>query len=549
LPPPDVTVLEVVGPAAVHKDDQVTGRIVLLDAMPPGTPFKLRITHGEQTAWERDLQTTGRGRREVEFSFAIDELIGGENDAQGAGARLNELLLPLRVESEMVAGEMHAENNVGDLPVRVMLSTGRMLIIDGRPRWDSRYIASLLGRDKRWQIEEVVGPDESRSTLPRGPGGIPQSREALFEYDVVVLGEVPIDWWRAEELEWLADFVDERGGGLIVVDGLRQMLRDYSGTPLDRILPVMREEGPPLRAGSLDLTAAGSTRDALRLEPETARNSELWRTLPAPRWIMPVSPLPTGEVLLEAVMQDGSRVPAIVVSRVGRGQVWYQAFDETWRWRKDAENRWQSRYWSGIANQIMEPPFAVEDKHVALGVEQAAVDLGEKISVRARLRDEEGNPVIGEAAGRITASAVLLKNGMPVAEALLTPDASGGGLFRAQIAAPGDPGAYEVAITTDLYPAAELSARAGVLVRRPAASGELARLDADEPLMRQLAETSGGRFLREYQAEELQSLLAGLSRSRTVTSEYDIWTSWPLFTLAVVLLGAEWLIRRRTGML
>lgn len=549
LAPPDLTVLEVVGPAAVHKDDQVTGRIVLLDAMPPGSAFTLRISDGETKLWEKELETTGRGRREIEFAFKIDDAAESRLPPQQRGMKFNELLLPLTASADVVNGEMQEANNTGELPVRVTLGTGKMLIIDGRPRWDSRYIASLLGRDKRWEIHEVLGPAPGGRTLPRGEGGLPRSREELFEYDVIVLGEVPVEWWRGDELAWLADFVDERGGGLIVIDGMRQALRDYAGTPLDRVLPVMREDGPPLRVASLDLTVPGAARDALRLEPESSRNAQLWQNLPAPRWIMPVSPLPGGEVLLEAATDDGTKLPAIVASRVGRGRVWYQAFDETWRWRKDAENRWQSRYWSGVANRIMEPPFAVEDKFVALGVEQAAVELGEKISVRARLKDEQGRLISGEAAGTIAASAVLLKNGARVGEARLTPDASGGGLFRADITAPRDAGAYEVAVTADIYSEAQLSARAGVLVRRPAASGELARLDADEPLMRQLADVSGGRFLREYEAGELPDLLSDLSRSRTVTSEYDIWTSWPLFSLAVLLLGTEWLIRRRTGML
>ena len=549
LPPPDLTVLEVIGPSAVHKDDQVKGRIILMDAMPPGASFKLSISDGAAVLWEKELETTGRGRREVEFTFKVEQAAEERAGPEDSQTKFNELLLPLAVKADVVPGEMRDQNNGGDLPVRVTLGAGRMLVIDGRPRWDSRYIASLLGRDKRWEIDEIFGPDREGKSLARGDGGIPTSREKLFEYDVIVLGEVPVEWWHREELDWLADFVDERGGGLVVIDGMRQMLPDYAGTALDRILPVSRETAPPLRAARFELTPAGAARDALGLEPETTRNSDLWRALPPPRWMMPATALPGGEVLVEAVLQDDSRVPAVVTSRVGRGRVWYQAFDETWRWRKDAESRWQSRYWSGVANHIMEPPFAVEEEQVALGVEQAAVERGEKISVRARLRDAEGRPVAGEAAQKIMASAVLLKDGKPVADARLAPDASGGGLFRADIDAPLAPGPYEVAVTTDRYPDGRLSAGVGILVRRPSASGELARLDADEALMREVSEASGGRFLREYEAGDLPALLSGLSDTRTVSSEYDLWTSWPLFALAILLLGTEWLIRRRTGML
>ncbi len=152
----------------------------------------------------------------------------------------------------------------------------------------------------------------------------------------------------------------------------------------------------------------------------------------------------------------------------------------------------------------------------------------------------------------MTATAVLLKDGVRVSEARLVPDSSGGGLFRAQLGAPAEPGVYEVAVEADGYSASDLTARASLLVRdEPAtAGGELARLDADESLMRQLATgASGGRFLHEHEAPgALPELLSGLHRSRTVTTEYDIWTSWPLFGAAIGLLTLEWLIRRRSGL-
>src|SRR5690606_33181800 len=111
----------------------------------------------------------------------------------------------------------------------------------------------------------------------------------LFEYDVVVLGEVPVEWWDPQELEWIAAFVDERGGGLILVDGMRGAFHDYAGTPLERIMPVMREAGPPARVQQLRLTSAGEQRDALRLEPDSQRNAALWASLAPPRWVIPAS--------------------------------------------------------------------------------------------------------------------------------------------------------------------------------------------------------------------------------------------------------------------
>ena len=45
----------------------------------------------------------------------------------------------------------------------------QLLIVDSRPRWETRYLNNLFDRDERWQVSRVWGKSTSKDqNLPRG---------------------------------------------------------------------------------------------------------------------------------------------------------------------------------------------------------------------------------------------------------------------------------------------------------------------------------------------------------------------------------------------
>ena len=51
--------------------------------------------------------------------------------------------------------------------------------------------------------------------------GFPKTREELFTYRAVILGSVEASFFTLEQMRMLADFVGERGGGLLLLGGRR----------------------------------------------------------------------------------------------------------------------------------------------------------------------------------------------------------------------------------------------------------------------------------------------------------------------------------------
>lgn len=554
-PPHDLALLKVLAPESVSKDDRLRGEVVLKDHMPVGQPFSLRIEHEGQIVWEKQLTTQDVSLRKVAFDLPIDKLVEAKLGEADRDVKITALPMAMTVSVSALDGEARPDNNAAPLHFRATTQQWRMLIVDGRARWETRYLRNVVERDERWTVNTVfAGPGAERDALARGEGEgmFPAEKEQLLAYDLIILGEVPPGLFLDKELEWIREFVQNRAGGLILLDGQRGHLHAYADSPIGPLIPVEWPSagGPSGVPEQLALTEIGRSRSALVLAGDSTENAELWKALPAPRWIAAAQVRPgTGEVLAEAVYKPRGddnaaeqRVPMMVERRFGAGKVLYLGTDELWRWRFEVADRFHTRFWHQLASDVMEPPYAVADQFVSLDPGKIRYRPGDAAELRVRLRDSDGKPVL-----HATAEALIERSGQQVATVMLDPDPNQGGVFRGRTPALVE-GEYEVSVRVTGFPENQLKARTSFVVE-PIDAGEMALLVCNEDLMRQMAETSGGRFLREEQSGDLAKLLEPLSAGRVVESETALWQSYWWFLPIVGLLSVEWFLRKRSGML
>lgn len=546
-PPRDLAVLRLEAPQSVSRKDRVRGHAVLADHMPAGKPFTLRIEHEGETLWQENLITEDAAVREVAFDFAIDKIVEAKLAVGERDVKVLSLPLSMQAVIDPIQGEERADNNAAPLYVRAIAQRWKLLLIDGRSRWETRYLHNLFDRDERWDVNLILaGPATERSTIPRGDGlgMFPADKQALLAYDLIIFGELPPGLLEERELAWLAEFVENRGGGLVFIDGQRAQLPMYADSPLGPLIPVTWSRGGEAERipGRLLPTAIGAEWPPLVLTSSAAENAELWKTLPPPHWVADVAVVPgTGEVLVEATIGE-TRVPVIVERRIGAGRVLYMGTDETWRWRYEVGDLHHARLWHQLAGYVMEPPYAVTDQFVSLDIGTVRYQPGESAELRVRLRDSEGRPV-----EHATVEAVLMRGGERAATVLLDGDANQGGVFRGKTA-PLAEGEYEVAVRVTGFPEEAMKARTRFMVE-PADSGEMFVVACNEELLRQMARAAGGQYLREEQIGELPDLLSPLSAGRIIESETVLWQSYWWFTPIVALLSIEWFLRKRSGML
>src|SRR5205085_983161 len=124
----------------------------------------------------------------------------------------------------------------------------------------------------------------------------PATREKFFDarYNVVILGDVASGYLGKEHMEWIKEFVQNRGG-LVVVAGRQHMPSTYENTPLAEVLPgefevkkfpidteVRTQEYP------VTLTDVGQRSDMLSLADTPEENLKEWAKLPGFHWQYPL---------------------------------------------------------------------------------------------------------------------------------------------------------------------------------------------------------------------------------------------------------------------
>jgi len=78
--------------------------------------------------------------------------------------------------------------------------------------------------------------------------GFPTTREELFKYRGIILGSMEANAFSAEQLRMLGDYVDVRGGGLLMLGGPVSFAEGgWAGTPVADALPVVLDRAAGTR--------------------------------------------------------------------------------------------------------------------------------------------------------------------------------------------------------------------------------------------------------------------------------------------------------------
>jgi len=461
-------------------------------------------------------------------------------------------------------GETDVANNRLERSVYVAeFKRTRVLFIEGRPRYDYQFAKTLLERET-----EVVRGNKSidlkvlltdadldysrqdRSALE----SFPSSREELFNrFDVVILGDVdPHHPLLGEKrLQWLADFVRERGGGMLFLCGPRSMPRAYRGTPLADVLPIdpaAVEAGGTVRPTGYKprLSTNGRAHPVLRFAPDEQENLEVWNRLKPFFWAATgLSPKPAAEVLATLPPLDGTRdgEPLILQQFVGAGRVLLLGFDESWRWRFRSDAPRFNQFWIQMVRFLARTRPSRPEVRLD---RQTPYRRGEPIRVTVHFPDDKPSPS-NDAKVNVTLERTPNNGAVERQVIQLAPLAGARGTFETIV--PRTPeGHYLFTLTgTETGPGRPPSAEARVLPP----PGEMDRLRMNRADMVRAAQISRGRF---YTLADVDRLLDELPPVPHVTLNqprppWPIWNSAFIVLLGLALAGGEWVLRKRQQLL
>jgi hypothetical protein len=477
------------------------------------------------------------------------------------------------------------ENNRVEKRVYVLeAKIHKVLYIEQYPRYEFRFLKTLLERESNLTrgnkgIDLRVflidaDPDyakEDRSALADFP-----TKAELNQFDVIILGDVDprSNTKFNEHLKDLADFVRERGGGLLMIAGPRNAPRAYRDTPLKDVLPIdlaAVDEEPAdrerLEGFRPELTPVGRMHPIFRFDPNEAASDEIWSHLRELYWysegyqpkraaeVLAVHPTAGGELGRGSSRVEGKH--ALVIQQfVGSGRCMFFGFDETWRWRFREDEKHFNQFWVHTI------------RYLAIG-RQGRIDLrlnkqvpyrrGEPITVTVRFPDDAPPPaenadvkVLVErrplSASRIESTPPAGGKAAPVEVQTIKLDRTDTSrrTFEATLTRTPE-GEYQFTLTAPTVPHSKPTAECRVL----APPGEMDQLRMDRESMERAALETHGHF---YTLSNADHLLDDLPPGTRLTLNAAgppalLWHNPLIFMIVVTYLTLEWILRKRKHLL
>lgn len=527
----DLAVLSFSGPAMAFAREDAVLNVRLRTSGLSGERAEVRLKKGDETIDTKDVRIETDGEIELSFNYAAPE--AGE--------------FQLQVEVETLRGEATEANNAANMRLRVLDRRVKVLLIEQEPRWDFRYLLDTLKRDRRVEVNAVMLDGDA--TLGRDPEsrfleGLPSPKE-LLDYVIVVIGDVDPSRLSPTHMKALDALARETGGGLVFHAGPEFNPNSYRGTALEDLLPVSlpRAAESPARYKepvSLLLTPEGRRSPLLRLDPNPTVSETLWRGFPGVRWTARTGPgKPSAEVLLvdptDAKKTAGKAQPVLARMSVGRGQVFYFGFDETWRWRSRVGERDYLKIWGQVFLKLGVERLTAASDLVQLNTVRSAYALGETVLVSGRIFNEDFEALdVPEVSGVLTIEPTDAEADVITQNVTLKSRPGRPGDYELDVLA-ATPGRYSV--RTDLDEAAE------VVFEVSASNLELRDPSMNLSGLRQLV-ADGGELFREEDLGQLPDRVGeALPRIREVR-KYEPAFHVLVYFLLLSLATVEWMTRR-----
>jgi hypothetical protein len=267
-------------------------------------------------------------------------------------------------------------------------------------------------------------------------------------------------------------------------------------------------------------------------------SAERWKKLPALTTLNPLRGLKPGA----AVLLNGGSSSQVVLAyqRYGAGKALAFPVQDSWLWQMDASipvsDQTHETFWRRLLRWVVE---GVPDR-VALGLEKERVEPGEAAHFTATIRDPRFLPVNdAKVRARITDP-----SGREV-EVPLDFAVDRDGEYRASFV-PRAEGVHTLRI--EATRGKEVVGQAVRYLRAAPDEGEYFDAVQRAPLLKRIAEETGGRYYTAENAAALAEDATYLGRGVTATRELDLWDMPIVLILLVGLMGGEWYLRRRRGL-
>ncbi len=500
-------------------------------------PVKVELRDGEKLLDSKDLTLRDAEQQKVELTFKPTE----------PGAKY----LTVRVPPLAEEPEHLRPNNTDVAFLRVSDEKLRVLLIDGLPRWDFRFLKNAMRRDhglggrvNKDQPDIVLEAELRRQSAADRARALPTTVKELAEYHTVILGDASPQLLDPKFVGLLDEAVREHGLGLIVASGPRFMPQGLDAK-FRELLPVRVRAGstgidaPVYKPFQLELSPDGAVHEVMRLYDDPGRNQTAWAQMPPFFWCSAVErPAPAATVLAWNPSVEGryGRLPAVAHHYAGRGTVLFLATDSTWLWRQNVGDRFFYKFW-GQAVRFVARRDKDDRKKSWIEVRPVRAQPGEDAQVELMAISPEGVPRTDR-----VVTVALSGGGGPPSTVELSADPATKGRYTGKFALK-EAGEYRVAYEPG---GSEPVVEARIQVRL--APEELRHPNVNRVALEQLAGGTSGRLVELYDLASIPPTLKGESTMTQVHREASLWDNWLILVVVMFLYSLDVALRRLAGL-
>lgn len=534
----------------------------------PGADAEVALLHEGRIVDRRQTRLTPEGLTEARFHV--------NQEKRG--------LYRYEVKVEPLPGEVVQGNNIASCVLQVVDEPIRVLLIEGKPYWDCKFLMRTLASDPAIALDSVVRLTDGRllrrtlsraaSTAPAGeakigesptrPGPAPGTQpgsgrtenwtiltggfdvltdpDKMKVYQVVVLGRDTERFLTEGAILNLRNWISREGGSLVC----------FRGTPvaqvddrLGRLLPV---RWSPVRETRfhVQLTEQGRDLHWLPAVGELAEGEALTQLPTLATAARPEKPKPMAVVLASSATEGGGEAdPVLTYQSYGIGRAVVVEGAGMWRWaflppEHQSHDEIYASLWQSLLRWLVSGKHLRPGRDCTLQADKITFSTAEPATATLLMREE---------AARQRIPAVELAGGALERTETFNPVAVGDdpGIFRLDFGRLPE-GHYEARVVGRQQDDNDDAVRIAFDVR--SFSEERLDLKARPDLMARIAADSGGTAIETDAASEIvRHFRSYTSRSRPArVARITAWDRWWIFAGVMVVWGAAWGLRRSGGL-
>lgn len=549
-PPTDLSVLAINAPESVFLNDTAAVTAVIGTAGFQGQKISVELLQDGAVIEEQKIVPT---TTTTELSFTIPADTAGNHEYS------------VRVTGQQQ--EIRTDNNLRSFTMQVVDSSARVMIVEGDARWEFRYLRNLFERDEQVQSTSILLHQPWLKILnePGFATNLPPAelfREELARTDILFLGDIAQDEVEDSALSMIEDAVSNDGLTVILTPGQDSLPWQWTNNDLQALLPVHSPRRLLAEQFLRSQTEQNPTEFQMLVSPALSDLPMLQdfsgtlqfgqrEPLDGPQWIATGTPKSGSVTWMSASIrgQLNEQYPLIVHQDYGFGQIIWMGMDSTWRWRKRAGDSMHYQFWGKLVRWAARNRTAAGNADVRLSLSRSVVASGDSVTATVRW-----NRRLLSRLSRTSVELLLVPQQPDGAEqpehgtrsVRLQPDSEHPEKFTAEITA-GTEGTWNVVLQTEAAPV-QVPQTQTELIIRDEPSAELARISCDRDFLKELSVSSGGQLVEMWQAADLLNSLQPDTIEAAQLTEWTLWDHWGMLVVFMVLLTAEWVIRRTSGL-